>query len=366
VIPEAEVDVTVIGGGPAGAAAALTLLRYTSLHVALIERTRFEEARLGEALPPGVAPLLTYLDAGRVLDASTHLQARGTAASWGSPDVVSRDFLFAGRGKGWHLDRGQFDRSLASLVGERGGEAMLGTILVSDTRVAGRWRLRLRNAAGVCDVSTRFVIDASGRRAAFARRRGARRTIDDPLFGVVGRLSSSSAQTFDSQILVESCPAGWWYSALVPGDCMVAVLMTDAATIRRHRLHTPNGWLEHLDLTDHTRQRTADRVLAERPFVCPAFSQILNPMAGDGWIAAGDAAVGFDPLSSMGIGYALSSGIHAARAAADALEGSDARLREYAGHVRAHYDAYWTRRCKYYALERRWLDAPFWTRRSAG
>jgi flavin-dependent dehydrogenase len=313
-----------------------------------------------------VAPLLTYLDAGCVLDASTHLQARGTAASWGSPDVVSREFLFAGRGNGWHLDRREFDRSLASLVGERGGQAMLGTMLISDGRVGQRWRLRLRNAAAVRDVSSRFVIDASGRRAAFGRRRGARRTIDDPLFGVVGRLSSPNARPFDSQILVESCPAGWWYSAAVPGDCMVAALMTDAATIRRHRLHTPTGWLRQRDLTHQTRQRTADLVLAERPFVCPAFSQILSPLAGDGWIAAGDAAVGFDPLSSMGIGYALSSGIHAARAAADALAGSEARLREYAGRVRAHYDAYWTRRCQYYALERRWLDAPFWMRRSAG
>jgi len=46
---EREVDVAIVGGGPAGAAAALTLLRYTPRRVAVIERSAFETPRVGEA-----------------------------------------------------------------------------------------------------------------------------------------------------------------------------------------------------------------------------------------------------------------------------------------------------------------------------
>ena len=86
-------------------------------------------------------------------------------------------------------------------------------------------------------------------------------------------------------------------------------------------------------------------------------------MTGEGWIAAGEAAVGFDPLSSMGIGYAIASGIQAARIAAGTLGGDREHAQLFAADVRRHYDAYLARRQAYYAIEQRWPESPFWKRR---
>jgi flavin-dependent dehydrogenase len=81
-------------------------------------------------------------------------------------------------------------------------------------------------------------------------------------------------------------------------------------------------------------------------------------MCGEGWIACGDAAAAFDPLSSQGLLGALAGGVAAAQAicaedTGTALAGIAVRHRE----IRAIYEA---RRSTAYARERQWPDRPFW------
>jgi len=345
-----DFDVAIVGGGPAGTAAALTLLRYSKLRPVVIERSSYEEWRVGETLAPGVVPLLAYLGAEGVIDAE--LRAYGTSAAWGSDAVVSRAFLFTGAGDAWHLDRRRFDAALAELVRERGGTLLTNATIES---IDERWTLRLNDGTAI---SAPFVIDASGRHAAFARRQGAHAEIVDHLTGLAGIFDG--AEDGDSSTLVESFEDGWWYSARLPDGKLVAALMTDADVVRAGRLHEREAWHELLSRTRATRARVAPRRLTHDPVVCPAHSQIATPVAGAGWAAAGDAAVAFDPLSSMGIGYALASGIQAARVAATP---SAEMLESYAKDVRRHFDAYLARRAAYYAIEQRWPESPFWQRR---
>ncbi len=63
-----DVDVAIIGGEPSGSAAALTLLRYSRLRVAIIEKGDYSQWRVGETLSPSVQPLLDYLDATSILE----------------------------------------------------------------------------------------------------------------------------------------------------------------------------------------------------------------------------------------------------------------------------------------------------------
>jgi len=338
-----DYDVAIVGGGPAGTAAALTLLRYSKLRPVVIERSSYESWRVGETLSPGVLPLLQYLGAESLLSEQGQRPAYATSAAWGSADVVSRDFLFTGGGDAWHLDRARFDASLAQLVTDRGG-----TVLTN----ANFEEL---------DVRVRFVIDATGRHAAVARKKGARAKQDDHLTGLVSIFQGGE----DSQTatLVEAVAEGWWYSARLPEQRTVVAFMTDADVVRAHRLHEHDAWLARLGGAHRTRARIAGMQLVHGPIVCPAHSHILEPVAGDGWLAAGEAAAGFDPLSSMGIGYAIASGIQAARVASSTLAGNADHARLYASDVRRHYDAYLAKRRAYYLMEKRWPESPFWVRR---
>ncbi len=338
-----DFDVAIIGGGPAGTAAALTLLRYSKLRPVVIERSQYDSWRVGETLSPGVVPLLQYLDAEPLLAEQGQRRAYATSASWGSADAVSRDFLFTGGGDAWHLDRVRFDAGLAGLVTDRGGTLLTGTLFEQT------------------DLRTRFVIDATGRHAAFARKQGARATQDDHLTGLVAIFEGGD----DSQTatFVEAVEEGWWYSARLPENRTAVAFMTDADVVRVNRLHDAAAWLEQLDATPRTRLRVADAELVHGPITCPAHSQILDPVTGENWLAAGEAAAGFDPLSSMGIGYAIASGIQAARVASSTLGGNSEHAQLYATDVRRHYDAYLARRRAYYQLEKRWPESPFWARR---
>jgi flavin-dependent dehydrogenase len=347
-------DVAVIGGGPAGAAAALTLLRYTRRRVVVIERSDYEEWRAGETLSPGVLPLLQYLG----VSIGEHLRASGTAAAWGAPHVVSRDFFFTGAGDGLNLDRRAFDRSLIAAV----PEVLLRThvVDVASGRPARRptgvspgddapWTLQLTDRTLTAD----FVIDASGRSASFARRVGAKPQLHDQLTGVISVYATRGE--IEPSTLVEAVPYGWWYSAPIPGEQLVVALMTDADIVRERRQALPDA--------PATKARVADARLVRQPVILPAHSARLDRIAGDGWAAAGEAAASFDPLSSMGIGYALTSGINAARAADSWLRGNRDHLETYAADVARHFDAYLDRRGAYYAMEQRWPDEPFWARR---
>jgi flavin-dependent dehydrogenase len=80
-------------------------------------------------------------------------------------------------------------------------------------------------------------------------------------------------------------------------------------------------------------------------------------------VAAGDAAVSFDPLSSQGIMTAMYTGMRAGQALAAHLDGDAGALDAYAARVDEVYAAYLRGRLEVYAYETRWPDRPFWVRR---
>ncbi|HEY0781088.1 MAG TPA: NAD(P)/FAD-dependent oxidoreductase, partial [Thermoanaerobaculia bacterium] len=191
---------------------------------------------------------------------------------------------------------------------------------------------------------------------------GARRLDYDQLVGLVGFFDLPPGDRLH-RALVEAIPCGWWYSAPLPGGGAVAGLFTDSDLVRDLGLLDEAVWGDLLAASPHTRDALCGGRLRERPQLVPAPSQRLLETAGPGWIAAGDAAASFDPLSSMGVGHAVTSGIHAARVAHDALSGDGALLAPYIRGVDRHGREYLDLRERTYGLERRFADQPFWARR---
>src|SRR4051812_15159717 len=120
-----DVDVLVLGGGPAGASAARALA-CGGASVVMAERSAYDRFRVGETLPPEANVLLARLGLAGLLGEGGHLPSPGIVASWGSSEPLENDFIFSPHGHGWHLDRRKFDESLARAAAEAGAECLTG------------------------------------------------------------------------------------------------------------------------------------------------------------------------------------------------------------------------------------------------
>lgn len=359
--------VVVLGGGPAGAVAALTLAR-GGVDTLVLEASEGPFAKIGENLPPTVRPLVERLGLAAVLGGAEHRHCFGHRSVWGSDETVEEDFLFGTFGAGWHLDRARFEAGRSDAATEAGARWRWDHHAVDARWVDGRWILEVEAPEALVEIEARFVIDATGRQARFARGAGAQQQQLDKLVGVAVILGPGQAKgtPLDGFTLVEARPRGWWYSAPLSGDRVVVVYMTDGDQLRASEARTPGGWSALMDATVHTRRRIAAHLEAGArpdPRVMPAGSTYLQRPWGEGWIAIGDAAVAFDPLSSHGMGSAMTTGYYGACAVADHVRGRHDALTTYEGLVARMYEDYLGLLHEHYRREQRWAQEPFWSRR---
>lgn len=362
-------DVVVAGGGPAGATVAALLAR-AGASVLMVERAARPPWKVGESLPPSAAPFLLHLGVADDLERDGHLPCHGNVSLWGGEQPQNYDFLRSPYGSGWHLNRARFDERLVGAARAAGAHVWPGRhIIHAEWQPAaedrGFWRLTLDGHEA--EIVTPFVVDATGRASAFARcHAGARRVGDDRLVALVARLRASEDGD-ERQTVVEARREGWWYLAPLPGGGRVVAFHTDADLAGAP--DKPARWRALLADTTEIRARLERSGASPEKASTPlrrfsAASAHLEPCAGAGWLAVGDAALAFDPLSSQGICSALWTGILAAEAiTAHQCDADAGALPGYAAALRAHYADYRAQWSAYYARERRWPDAPFWQRR---
>jgi flavin-dependent dehydrogenase len=207
----------------------------------------------------------------------------------------------------------------------------------------------------------RLVLDAAGRRT-WPGRPARQRKVVDRLVAVVGYLACEFGIGPDRRALVESAPNGWWYSAPLPDQTLVAAYFTDSQLVARQGALSVQGWFRLADSAPHTSQRIKSSQLQEPLRVVSASSSLATPMATPDWLAVGDAACAFDPLSGQGLYHALLTAIHAAHLIATSPDCSVVQFQAYACEVTERFQRYLQIRNHYYQMEGRWPTEPFWRR----
>jgi flavin-dependent dehydrogenase len=342
-----EFDIAVLGGGPAGAVTALCLAR-SGWRVAVLERGSFDEPRTGETLPPEINPVLRGLGLWEAFLSQSPLESPGIVSVWGSSVPNEVDFTNNPFGCGWHVDRKRFDRMLCQVAVNAGAQLFLNSA-VTFTRSEGVWQ------AG--EVRAKFLVDAMGRNGLLADH-DHDRDQKDSLLAIVLPLSNCRAQPQDLRTCIEAAPAGWWYSTWLPGQIGVAMFFTGAEVYRAAGISIT----EQLAAATLTRRRLGEGCL-EEPRIVHTPSGLRKNVFGADWVAVGDCASSYDPLSGRGIFKALRHGQTAANAIDMQLRGDPAGMGRYGAQVKLQFEQYARQRSRFYSLERRWVDEPFWQAR---
>ncbi len=167
---------------------------------------------------------------------------------------------------------------------------------------------------------------------------------------------------------MEAFEAGWGIVSRLSERENVLTLftrMTGANEVARKDallapLHKYANWPRHLSKTKCLRHFLSGDG-ATRVFGAKANSSRPHAIAGRHWLALGDAAVSFDPLSSHGITNAIYTAQLAAATIGAARSGrGEGALREYEATLTAIFEQYLQSKDRLYRQERRWPNAPFW------
>lgn len=327
-------DVCVFGAGPAGTATAARLADLGFAPIVL-DRPPKKKPWRGESTTGAIRQPLSILGLWRGFCAAEHVAGYEQRTAWGGAPWTQYS-IFNHHGNLWHVDRARFDSDLRQAVRERGVPLLKYRSLEGLRRDSERWLLRLDQGA---EISSTYVVDATGRACAIARRLGVRPRVYDRLVGLTALIPRNQNPEFDHAMLIESTPHGWWYAAPVPQGHVLA-FFTDA------------------DLVPHNLARSMRTVAANS-----AFAQAEN---GQGWLTVGDACAAHDPLCGWGVCRSMTNGILAADAIGQYMKSADASvIDQYLAHCRNQFEQYLNGLTKHYSYEQRWTASPFWQRRAS-
>lgn len=377
-------DVVIVGAGPAGTATAITLAKFGQRVLLLEERTspRF---KLGESLPPTSVGLVKHF-LGDLEDPAQNLpglfRTAGNVSLWTTEQADITDFFFTMTGFGLCVERLAFDEALRSSAVAAGATLLKGVRFESCVRIADgsfNWQLKLSSDTQTQQHHARYLVDCSGRRAVVAKALCVPITHHDCLFAYAQWFSCSGGDD-DRYTRIEAAPHGWWYSNRLPGaesneTRRLVVWHSDKDLPAARMAATGPGFDQLLDSSTHL----APLLKARGYLPCgtirgaPANSQRLQDFCGDAWMAVGDAAQAYDPLSSQGIDKALKTGSHAGHmihyALTDCPEGTtglgshNAHIHQYAAQQQQLWQTYLSHKDFYYRTQPRWAEHPFWQRR---
>ncbi len=378
-------DVVIVGAGPAGAATAITLAKLGQ-RVLLVEERVSTRFKLGESLPPTAIGMVKHFlgdPEGPEQNLPGLYRTAGNVSLWATeqPDVT--DFFFTLAGFGLCVDRLAFDEALRSKALAAGVALLKGVRFESCTRIDGRssnWQLKLSSETQTQQHRTRYLVDCSGRRAVVARALGVPIIDNDDRLFAYAQWFSCVGDDDDRYTRIEASPHGWWYSNRLPGaegneTRRLVVMHSDKDLPAAKMAVHGQGFDRLLDESTHI----APLLKASGYRACgkiqgaPANSQRLQDFCGDAWMAVGDAAQAYDPLSSQGMDKALRTGSHAGHMIHYALTDSpqdpaglgsrNAYVHQYDEQQRQLWETYLSQREFYYRMQPRWSDQPFWQRR---
>lgn len=315
--------VLIMGGGPAGSVAALSLLKLGH-DVELFEREVFPRYRVGESFLPGTMSILNRLGLQQQIDDAGFVKKPSATFLWGQ-DQAPWTFSFSTpRVAEWVFDhaiqvkREDFDHLLLNEARNRGAKVNEGTpVLDVDVRTDGVSLEIIRNGKRE-HVTGAYLIDASGANSPLVRKLNLRRY--DAFYRSLAiwsyfrcpeRFKGDLCGTTFS-ITFES---GWVWMIPLKGDLYSVGCIVDQSEAGKLSEIGPEEFYHQtlakcrraMEILGDSEQVDEVRVVRDWSYDTTLFSR-------DRFFLCGDAACFTDPLFSQGVHLATQSAVCAASA----------------------------------------------------
>lgn len=359
-----DVDVVVIGGGPAGSTVGCILKKYRpELNVLILEKEKFPREHVGESQLPAIGPILNEMGCWDKVEAAGFPIKVGATYRWGtSKELWAFEFLPLSKFKdeprpakydgqrvftAFQVDRAIYDKILLDHAAE------LGCDVREETRVsrveAHGGRVESIQLEDGTIVRAKHYVDCSG----YA---GILRRANDIKVDVPSKLKNMAVWDYwenadwsveigvgGTRVEVLSIASGWiWFIPLGPTRTSIGYICP----------------VEHYKKLNMKPEELYEQALAQEPRIqelcrnatrdgevrtTKDWSYVAEKLAGENWILAGESAGFADPILAGGMALAHSS----AREAAYII------LADYDGYaetvwLRRRYEETTTRRIRQY------------------
>ncbi|MCW0220286.1 MAG: NAD(P)/FAD-dependent oxidoreductase [Prosthecobacter sp.] len=334
-MPTPDYDVIIMGGAFSGGSAALLLKReHPELRVLVVERTTEFSRKVGESTSEvGGCFLTRVLHLGSYLSAN-HYQKHGLRMWFNnSPldaveDCSELGPKYQSRLPTFQLDRSLLDEHVLKLAQEAGADLLRPATIREVSLGEGNEAHQITVATGKNETkrfTTRWVIDASGKKAVLAKKLGLHRSLGEEhatsalwcRYRNVNPLDSHKSRKLHPKLMMRAKASrasatnhlmgrGWWVwlIPLANGDYSVGVVWD------RNVFTLPEGPSLTERLRAHILQHPIGRLMFEDAepvegdtFYYKGLPYYSEQMAGNRWAMVGDAAGFIDPLYSQGLDY---------------------------------------------------------------
>jgi flavin-dependent dehydrogenase len=346
---EREWDAVIIGGGPAGTAAAAILAEHGH-QVVVLERTIFPRYHVGESMIPFTYQPLERLGLIPQLRASAF--QRKYSVQFVAPNgVASQPFYFFNRydresvAQTWQVVRSEFDQMLLNNARTKGASIMEGVTVnellregVGPGRVAGV--MARADSGGENLHRARITLDCTGKDSFAAVRNRWRQK--DPFLNKVAvwtyyKGSKREAGIDEGQTTVAMIPEkGWFWHIPLHDDRVSVGVVAEGRYLSRDGVREPrmmfereigqNAWIE-------------ERLGTGRPegeyWITSEFSFHSRHCGCEGLLLVGDAFAFLDPVFSSGLMLSLKSGVLAGEAVHQGLVEDDLSPQRFAPYATA-------------------------------